>query len=344
MNKITSLIIIFSFVIYFLTGCDLSDNPDKSWNTSQSNIISSDFNLQDKLLLLASEYDTVLYNLENQQPKLHFGLPIENKLPTKKVILNNKIATIVLTQNIDQTYSDSIWLWDHTKKHLIKSIDLGQELIDINISPTNKIALIALSNNQAIILNLESNKILFEFPKPINENQFITTIALSNTNRYALLGYDNGVADVWDLKYQKIIHTYDHFKKVSFAKFINDNQILISATQYLTEIYDIYTGKIITQLTLKNKLMPVFHQPYLTIRSTESIKDKNIIITASPPSNIRAWDIYSGKLLQQWFLPKESFFYPKPKLINSLAYDYETKTILAQTTNGKIYGYNYDPS
>ncbi len=324
----TNFMRIFSLFccISVISGCFHKNKAAQQWIISPEGATSISFSKQGRFVLSASNTDGIqLWDLFENKRLAEFGFqdPEKSTVIASKISDNKQFAITATSQNF------AVWnlAWSQAKG--LWSISNGR-ILSADISNTGNQILLALSNNKALFIDIDSGNRL-EF---LAHQEKVNTVALSPNGKYALTGGNDRFAYLWDTKTAEIIRQFPSKNRITrVALDRNARYAFVANADAEANIWDIKDGTLSSQLDIYQR-----HKNFSSARFSD---DGSYLATGTPSGNINLWDTKTGEGVKQWEAKPLQKSHPPSAVVYDVAID-PTNRVLSGASSGVVQAWLID--
>ncbi len=309
MSKALHILALISCVL--LVGCDLSDDPERTYLLDEEGIYSA--SLSDHYALIGNlSGHAELWQLKPRSLKHRWQhTDDKNGIIDADISFDEKYAVTVERNSI---------AWWRIDDGVLLSVWSLPDIFSVSISPDGQFALVGLAD-KAIYLALEVGAAKYAFP---HDDKVLAT-DISNSGHFALTGSDDHSAKLWDLSTGEMKYNWPHNNKLSTVALSHDDKYAVTnATLSQTRLWKLSSGK------LHKKIGP----PRITLSSAAFSANHKYLLTGHISQRIELWKPATGTLEKFWRAKKSAEWRPTAATILDLHFVKKDKKLYSIATNG----------
>ncbi len=297
--------------IFIVTGCDMTDEPERTYALDEAGIYSG--SLSDNYALIG----TLSGYAELWQLKPKSLLHRWQHTDASNGILGSEISA-------DEKYAvtverDSIAWW-RIEDGVLLAVWSLPNIFSVSISPDGQYALVGLED-KAVYLALEYGAAKFAFP----HDDKVVAVDISDSGNFAITGSEDYSAKLWQLSDGELQYTWQHDNKLStVALSHNDKYALTNATLSQTRLWTLANGKV------HKKIGP----SRITLSSAAFSKNNKYLLLGHISQRIELWKPSAGTLEKFWRAKKSEAWRPSAATILDVHFVKKDKKFYSIATNG----------
>ncbi|MGK0498499.1 MAG: WD40 repeat protein [Oceanicoccus sp.] len=306
----------------FLSGCDNSSAPTKSWETAVKGSYSASLSADGELSLIGSiTHGGSLWQTQRGERLFNWN--------HKQGEVSNIIASGFSPAGLYALTADhqTLVLWDTSSGQALTFWTAPNEVMSIDLTPNGNYALLGLADYSAVLFDVKKGGIKRSF----YHQDRVRSVALSDDGKLALTGSEDQTAKLWNLNSGEELFSWQHEDEVVTVALSPDGSKAFTVAKYdKAVIWDTTSGIAIGELPLGASAIKR-GQSFTSARFSAS---GQLLLTGNSDRLVQLWDSKKLSLEASWMVPKRDHWKPTSASILAVSFSSKSKQYYAITSNG----------
>ncbi len=309
----------------FLSGCDLSNSPDESWEVAVKGTYSAALSKDGKLGVIGSiTHGGSLWESTKGERKFDWN---HRQGEDTNIIASgfSPEGDFALTAN-----HQTMVLWDTLTGDAITFWAAPNEVLSVDLTPNGNYAFLGLGDYTAVLFDVKRGGVQRRF----THQDRVRSVALSDSGELAVTGSEDQTAKLWNVNTGEELFSWQHEDEVVTVAISPLGGKALTVGKYdKAVIWNTRTGKAIDELPLIATAVKR-GQAFTSAVFSENGK---LLLTGDSDRLVQLWDVEKFVEVARWTVPKRDPWKPTSASIAAVSFTNRQDSYVAIASNGFIH-------